>query len=409
MGERSWAHSLGAMMTGAIGRKPHFRFFGIPVRVEPFFVLVIVLLGFGIYAETPFLLASWIVIASVSVLVHELGHALAFRAYGASPSIVLHGMGGLTSAQADLSPGKSIVVSLAGPFATLIPFGIPAVVVAGSGAVTTEVGVQLLNQVLFVNVVWALLNLAPLLPLDGGNVMASALDWMLPGRGRRIANVVSVVLAAGIVLWALADGWLFLAVLAGLFGGLNIMELARPAGGGVAMTAAATDAVTSVRQATQALAGGQPFVAEHFAREVLARRGVPPEVRNAATEVIAWTRLGAGDVAGGRAVLASLPSGAAPSLPYQAADALASGAQAQGVSLLAWLLVQRPTEPMLPFALMWSARPDVVGEVVHELILQGPPGRDAASRLAAWLRTTGYHQAADTVDAMLSGYSPTPG
>ena len=40
---------------------------------------------------------------------------------------------------------------------------------------------QIGNQVLFVNVVWALLNLAPLLPLDGGNVMASALDWMLPG------------------------------------------------------------------------------------------------------------------------------------------------------------------------------------------------------------------------------------
>ena len=390
------------MLTGAIGRKPHFRFFGIPVRIEPFFLLVIVLLGFGLYSG--WLLGAWIVIASVSVLVHELGHAVAFRAFGASPAIVLHGMGGLTSAQADLTPGKSIVVSLAGPLATLIPFGIPAIIVATSGSVDSVEGRALLEQVLFVNVVWALLNLVPLLPLDGGNVLASALDWAMPGRGRRIANVVSVVLAAGIALWGMAEGFVFLAVLGALFGAMNVMELMRP-GGRTAGAGAVDDASAELRQALRALASGQPFVAEHLARGVLARRGTAPAVRAAAAEVIAWARLGAGDVAGGRAVLGSLPAGSSPSLPYQAADALASGATAQGVSLLAWVLVQRPTEPMLPYALVWAARPAVTADLVHELILQGPAGRDAAVQLAQWLASGGYPEAAATVRSMLSGYN----
>ena len=92
--------------------RAHFRIFGIPVRVEPFFVVVALL--FGIRLEP--LWVVFAVIVFVSVLVHELGHALTYRLLGQRSAIVLHGFGGFTvptgGGRRALSKPKSILVSL---------------------------------------------------------------------------------------------------------------------------------------------------------------------------------------------------------------------------------------------------------------------------------------------------------
>ncbi len=70
----------------------------------------------------------WVVAVFVSVLVHEMGHALAMRALGVQPWITLYGMGGLTSHQGgQFQPLTQILVSLAGPVAG---FALAAIVVA---------------------------------------------------------------------------------------------------------------------------------------------------------------------------------------------------------------------------------------------------------------------------------------
>ena len=64
----------------------------------------------------------------MSVLVHEMGHALAIRPLGVQPWITLYGMGGLTSHQGGrFRPPTQILVSLAGPVAG---FALAAIVVA---------------------------------------------------------------------------------------------------------------------------------------------------------------------------------------------------------------------------------------------------------------------------------------
>src|SRR5690606_19203749 len=70
-----------------VGARSHFRIFGIPVRVEPFFVIVAAL--FGLHLEPVWLVFAWIVIVFVSILVHEMGHALTYRAFGQRSAIVL--------------------------------------------------------------------------------------------------------------------------------------------------------------------------------------------------------------------------------------------------------------------------------------------------------------------------------
>ena len=174
------------------GRERSIRLAGIPIRVEPAFVLVLGLLGF---AGRGTLLAAveWVVLAGISVLLHELGHAAAYRRFGIQPSIRLWSFGGLTYGEA-LSPARSIIVSLAGPVTGLLVGAAVAAVswVAGSvmntGSPEFE---QVVADLLYINIAWSLFNLLPVLPLDGGNVAAAA--FRAAGRGEAPATILSLV------------------------------------------------------------------------------------------------------------------------------------------------------------------------------------------------------------------------
>ena len=73
-------------------------------------------------------IAIWIGVAFVSILVHELGHAVIMRRFGSNARIVLHSFGGLAIPEGSLGFGRSyhrrssneqIYISLAGPFAAI--------------------------------------------------------------------------------------------------------------------------------------------------------------------------------------------------------------------------------------------------------------------------------------------------
>ncbi len=193
-----------------------FRLGAIPVRIHFFFFLMALMLGSR--SSGPLLL-SWIAIVFVGVLVHELGHALVGRAYGLTPEIELHGMGGLTSWSAGprLGPVPHILISLAGPF-TGIFFGALLWFVANRTTLS-ETQHAIVEQFIWVNVGWGVLNLIPMLPLDGGNVMARTLDLLTGGRGRKPAHVISALIAASLIVWVLARGGL-VGILRGSFGAI---------------------------------------------------------------------------------------------------------------------------------------------------------------------------------------------
>ncbi|HWC89961.1 MAG TPA: hypothetical protein VG433_09905, partial [Pirellulales bacterium] len=96
----------------------HFAVLGIPVRIHPLFWLMSLLLGYSGTQGEPSLLFFWVLAVLISVLVHEMGHALVIRHYGWQPRITLYGMGGLASYNAvRIDPRTHIVISLAGPLA----------------------------------------------------------------------------------------------------------------------------------------------------------------------------------------------------------------------------------------------------------------------------------------------------
>ncbi len=206
---------------------------GFPVRIHPWFWVMALLFG-GSNNEISRLLI-WIAVVFGSVLLHELGHALALRRFGQSVHIVLHGGGGLAVAEpiawgkgwagVALSPRQKILVSAAGPAAGLALAGLVLLVtVALGGTVLVErlggivpwVSLDLpswlnafepaIGTLWYVNVAWNVLNLMPVYPLDGGQIARAVLLKIDPLMGVTQSLWLSFILglwlaAAGIVLF----------------------------------------------------------------------------------------------------------------------------------------------------------------------------------------------------------------
>lgn len=201
-----------------------FRLGSIPVRVHAPFLFLALFMAMN--ERDPRLIGIWLVVVFVSVLAHELGHALVGRAFGLTPQIDLHGMGGTTSwtGGGDLGPGRRVAISLAGPFAGFLLAALVMAFVVASPP-PDRFGQFAARQLMFVNVVWGIFNLLPLLPLDGGNVLKTTLDAMTKGRGEKPARMISIVCCVALLALAYTRSQWMLGMLAVLFGMTNLRGL----------------------------------------------------------------------------------------------------------------------------------------------------------------------------------------
>ena len=84
---------------------------------------------------------------------------------------------------------------------------------------------RLLHFVVWVNLGWGVLNLLPILPLDGGHITASVAEMVAGRRGRFGARIFSVVLTVVIGLWALVAGQWWILILGIVLTFANIQGL----------------------------------------------------------------------------------------------------------------------------------------------------------------------------------------
>jgi len=123
---------------------------------------------------------AYAVLLAVSVLVHELAHAFSARLFGwPTDRIVLNLWGGHTQFESfTASPGRSVIVALAGPAANFVLAGAAWPLVEAH--VFSGVAETLLNSGMWVNFLIGIFNVLPGLPLDGGRLVES-LVWKATG------------------------------------------------------------------------------------------------------------------------------------------------------------------------------------------------------------------------------------
>lgn len=266
-----------------------FRIGSIPVHIHPFFFLTALLLGMGANASLP-TAAIWVGTVFVSVLLHELGHALAGRVYGLAPVIALHGMGGTTSwgessQKRTLGHGAQMFISFAGPLVGLLVGSVAAAVWYFRGDPATALGKELLSGVLFVNLGWSVFNLLPIVPLDGGQIMANGVALISRGRAPRLPHFISIAFAVAVGAAALYVRWLWVVLLAALYVHQNVRALRA-----VRAVEDETPRFEELSAGFKAIEAGNGFEAIRIAEALLANTRLV-EVRLGAIRLLAYGRL----------------------------------------------------------------------------------------------------------------------
>jgi stage IV sporulation protein FB len=198
----------------------------------------------------------WMAVSFVSILVHELGHALVSKKLTRiTPSIKLWAMGGLADSRTHLTREHKLKVVWAGPLAGLALFlvvllmccliyGIepgariigwliyrPNIDILNMEALSIlremNKGVfQLLWALVFVNFWWSLVNLLPVFPLDGGQIYAC-----LESSERKVSQVGLITGAVCAAIGLMAFQSIFIGILFGYLAYQNYQRLQQTSGG----------------------------------------------------------------------------------------------------------------------------------------------------------------------------------
>lgn len=205
---------------GATSFDLRFRIFGVPVRVHPLFWIFTAILGWNVTVR-PILpgnglldLAVWVGAVFVSILLHELGHVWMGQVFGSRGHIILYSFGGLAIGTILDSRWKRILVSAAGPGIQLALWGLLTIGYKFGllDQLNNHALLLLVSFLLWINLVWALLNLLPIWPLDGGQISREICQYLVRRGGIRVSLFISMVTAALIALHALlaTNGYLLL-------------------------------------------------------------------------------------------------------------------------------------------------------------------------------------------------------
>ena len=237
----------------------NFSIFGYPVRVAPWFWAAALIFGrnsvnypsvnggepVGSLGILAFAAAMFL-----SILIHELGHAVAFRYFGIQSEIVLYHFGGLAiptgnriGSSASHNPWHQVAISAAGPGMQIAAaiglglllrfFGVAAASdtlqmlgIRGGQPLGNDFGFYFLVHFYWVSIIWALFNLLPVYPLDGGQIARNVLLIFTGNKGIVYSLMLSTAVGALLAVWGLRTDQLYLAMLFGslAYGSFQAMQ-----------------------------------------------------------------------------------------------------------------------------------------------------------------------------------------
>ncbi len=166
----------------------------IPIIIHPFFWVLALLIGV-LNSQSWIGILVWVGVIVVSVLVHEFGHALTAVFFKQKARVQLIAFGGLTSYEGPkLSFGKQFLIVFNGPLfgfflflaaSFLLRYNWSSYPVIFFGLKITQVA----------NLFWSIVNLLPVIPLDGGQLLRIALEARFGIQGFKASLLIGSVIA----------------------------------------------------------------------------------------------------------------------------------------------------------------------------------------------------------------------
>ena len=181
-----------------------FSIFGIPVEIQPFFWISLIILGGASTADTAAAILEiglFVLAGFISILVHELGHALTARAFGAHSAITLQAFGGYAAYSGGLlNRRQSFLVTAAGPGIQIL-LGLAVFFLLPVLPELSDHGDYFLHILVVISFFWAILNLLPVVPLDGGQMLNALLGPAHIKITLWTSIIVACVVGVGLFLW----------------------------------------------------------------------------------------------------------------------------------------------------------------------------------------------------------------
>jgi Zn-dependent protease len=258
-----------------------FTIAGVPVSASPFYFLLLLMFARGDVMTG----IIWAVTITLSLLTHELGHALVARHLKHDPSIMLHGFGGLTSRTRTGRAVEEATIIAMGPAAGLALglsiFGLWQVVVhtgLGEQLITRTAG-QILYALLYPCITWNLLNLIPMWPLDGGQLFRLGVRRFT--RSRRadvITHGLALALIGALGIWAASIQSIYGLLVLLMLGAQNVQALRGSSGAAASAEPSASPHATElIAKAQRAFDAGEFKEAARLGQQARALDALSPQ------------------------------------------------------------------------------------------------------------------------------------
>ena len=192
-----------------------FKLLGFPISIHWSFLILPILWGsqsgLDPIDQTRSVLI-YIIVFFISILGHELGHALAYRSFGGSAQIMIHAMGGMAVSHGSFNRKQKIIITSAGPL-----FGLAMGIICLLSAIFLDLNSiskylrQFLELMILLNILWSFFNLLPIIPLDGGQLLGHIMHERKPALRGKIGGFTAIVF--GLLLFKL--NYIFGAIILG--------------------------------------------------------------------------------------------------------------------------------------------------------------------------------------------------
>lgn len=179
----------------------------IPINIHPSFWLMALIIGW-LAGQSLYALIAWVATILLSLLLHEHGHAVTARLFGQKSRIELNFFGGMTTREGPpLHPWQNFLIVLAGPSMGFLT-ALTCYALLLSRLPLPALFQYALFIGLYINIFWTLLNLLPIYPLDGGQLLTIALQKFFGIRGLKASFLIGCITGLLLSFFFFAEGFI---------------------------------------------------------------------------------------------------------------------------------------------------------------------------------------------------------